>query len=378
MSSPTGLSIMPDSVANHWTDFPWPDPGVPIALVPTPMPIIDEDRVAANIARVQDYMDCCGKSLRVHIKTHKLLSIARQQVAAGATGINCQKLSEAEVFAAAGFDDILLSYNILGAAKLDRLKALHGRVRKLTVLADNEAVVRSLGATFEPERPLGVLIECDTGGRRCGIRTPEGVVALAEAVWASPSLEFVGILTYPATGSASGVERFMARSVALLAERGIDCPIRSSGGSSDIFAAEAVASANEYRAGTYVYNDRSMVRAGHCRAEDIAINVLATVVSRPARGRAVLDCGSKALSSDLLGFDDYGTVEGFESARIVSLYEEHAVVEFGKSSFADIGAVVRVIPNHACVISNLFDRVVFHRRGFVTHVEKVVARGKVW
>ena len=167
---------------------------------------------------------------------------------------------------------------------------------------------------------------------------------------------------------------------ALLAAEGIDCPVRSNGGSPDFFSAHLVPSATEHRAGTYVYNDRSMVRAGHCSNADLAMHVLATVVSRPTPTRAVIDAGSKALTSDLLGFSDYGEIDGFEAARIVSLSEEHAVVDISAcaKNFPPIGSMVRIVPNHTCVVSNLFDRMVFHRDGVVTRVENVAARGTVW
>ncbi len=108
--------------------YPWPDEGTPLDAISTPMPVIDEDRLAANIARAQSYLDGHGKAFRPHIKTHKIPAVAKQQLQAGAIGINCQKVSEAEVFADAGFDDILITYNILGAAKLSRLRALNARI----------------------------------------------------------------------------------------------------------------------------------------------------------------------------------------------------------------------------------------------------------
>ncbi len=360
--------------------YPWPEPGTPLEQVATPMPVIDEDRLASNIARVQAYCDSHGKAFRPHIKTHKIATIARQQMEAGAVGLNCQKVTEAEVFANAGFDDILITYNILGAAKLARLKALNARVGRLSVVADSETTVAGLAATFEADRPLTVLIECDTGAKRCGVQTPDAAVVLAGKIAAAPGLTFGGIMTYPAVGGATEVEAFMARTMALLAEKGIECPVRSSGGSPDLFAAHLVPSATEHRAGTYVYNDRSMVRAGHCTADDLAMHILATVVSRPAPDRAVLDSGSKALTSDLLGFSDYGAIDGFEGARIVSLSEEHAVVDISGCTkpFPEIGTMVKVVPNHTCVVTNLFDRMVFHRDGLVTRVENVDARGTVW
>lgn len=361
-------------------NYPWPEPGTPLDRIATPMPVIDEDRLAANIARVQAYCDQHGKAFRPHIKTHKIAAIARQQVEAGAIGLNCQKVTEAEVFADAGFDDILITYNILSAAKLARLKALNARVGKLAVVADSETTIKGLASTFDASRPLTVLIECDTGASRCGVQTPEAAVALAQKIAAAPGLSFGGIMTYPAVGGAEQVETFIARTMALLTEKGIRCPVRSSGGSPDLFAAHLVPSATEHRAGTYVYNDRSMVRAGHCTSNDLAMHILATVVSRPAPDRAVLDSGSKALTSDLLGFSDYGAIEGFDGTRIVSLSEEHAVVDLSGciEPFPEIGSMVKVVPNHTCVVTNLFDRMVFHRGGIVTRVENVDARGTVW
>ncbi|MFD1198575.1 D-TA family PLP-dependent enzyme [Brucella gallinifaecis] len=360
--------------------FPWPEVGTLIKDLPTPLPIIDEDRLAANIARVQDYISKSDKFFRPHIKTHKILAVARQQVEAGANGINCQKVTEAEVFADAGFDDILITYNILGKAKLARLKALNEKIGALKVTADNATVVAGLAETFDVERPLSVLVECDTGGKRCGVQTPDAAVALAKHIAGQAGLRFSGILTYPAIGGAQAVEHFIVETMEKLQAQGLDCPIRSNGGSPDIYSAHLVPSATEHRAGTYVYNDRSMVRAGQCTADDIAMHILATVVSRPAENRAVLDCGSKALTSDLLGFSDFGVIEGFESARIVSLSEEHAVVDLSdcKGDFPAIGAMVRVMPNHTCVVSNLFEQMVFHRDGVVTRVEDVAARGTVW
>lgn len=360
--------------------YPWPDEGAQLDAISTPMPVIDEDRLAANIKKAQAYLDSHGKAFRPHIKTHKIPAIARQQLQAGAIGINCQKVSEAEVFADAGFDDILITYNILGAAKLSRLKALNSRIAQLSVVADSDVTVAGLAATFDKGRPLAVLVECDTGGKRCGVQTPAAAAALAEKIVAAAGLIFKGILTYPAPGGAEKVESFLRDTMALLAAKGVDCPVRSSGGSPDFYAAHLVPSATEHRAGTYVYNDRAMLRAGHCTADDLAMHVLATVVSRPAADRAVLDCGSKALTSDLLGFDDYGLIEGHEGAKIISLSEEHAVVDLSgcASGGPRIGDVVRVVPNHTCVVSNLFDRMVFHRNGVVTRVEEIAARGTVW
>jgi D-serine deaminase-like pyridoxal phosphate-dependent protein len=295
-------------------------------------------------------------------------------------GINCQKVTEAEAFADAGFEDILITYNILGPAKLARLAALSARVPRLTVIADSAATVAGYAAAFGPEQPLSVLVECDTGGGRVGVQSPEAAVELARAVAAAPGLRFEGLLTYPPIGGAAAVEAFFSATMAALAEAGLPCPVRSNGGSPDFFSAHLVPSATEHRAGTYVYNDRSLVRAGHCGREDLAMHVLATVVSRPMPDRAVIDAGSKALTSDLLGFADHGEIEGLAGARIVGLSEEHGVVDLTavEGRRPEVGEMVRIVPNHTCVVTNLFDRMVFHRGGVVTRVEPVAARGTVW
>lgn len=360
-------------------DFPWPAVGAPLSDVITPMPVIDEDRLAANIARAQDYMDAHGLAFRPHIKTHKIPQVAQQQVAAGARGINCQKVTEAEVFADAGFDDILITYNILGPARLAWLMALNDRVKTLRVVADSTVTVAGLSAAVQG-KTLRVLVECDTGGGRCGVQTAEAATALAQAIAAAPGLQFDGLMTYPAIGGAPAVEAFLQDIMARLTTAGLDCPVRSNGGTPDLFAAHLVPSATEHRAGTYVYNDRAMMRAGACGPDDMAMHILATVVSRPAALRAVLDAGSKALTSDLLGFADYGIIPALPGARIVSLSEEHAVVDLTDCTapLPQIGTQLRIVPNHTCVVSNLFDRMVFHRDGIVTRVLPVAARGAVW
>jgi len=355
------------------------EPGKSILELSTPVPLIDENIVAGNIARVQAYMDKVGLSFRPHIKTHKIPDLARAQLAAGAKGINAQKISEAEVFADAGFDDILITYNVVGDEKLQRLKALNARVT-LTVVADSDYTVDGLARTFGADEPLRVLVECDTGGGRCGVQTPEDALGLAKGIEAADGLIFAGLMTYPKAFEEEKAEAFLSRTVELLRQAGIPCETVSYGGSPSLFTAEKVPSATEYRAGTYIYNDRSLIRAGACTEDQCAMTVLTTVVSRPTPDRAVIDAGSKSLTSDLLGFSDHGQVLGYPDARIVSLSEEHAVLDL--SACGDdrprIGEKLRVIPNHTCVISNLFDAVVFHRDGVVTRQVEVAARGKVW
>ncbi|WP_062011960.1 D-TA family PLP-dependent enzyme [Aureimonas sp. AU4] len=358
-----------------------PAVGTPIEAVSTPRAVIDEARVERNIRRVQDYMDAHGLRFRPHIKTHKIPALARRQLAAGAVGITCQKVSEAEAFASEGAEDILITFNILGPGKHKPLHRLNERVARLSVVADSGATVEALGAAFRDAlKPLMVLVECDTGGGRCGVQTPEEALDLARRIAAEPGLRFGGIMTFPGAGAHERVDRFFLDAKARLEAAGLPCPVLSSGGTPGVFEAHLVASATEHRAGTYIYNDRSMVRAGACGWDDCAMHVLATVVSRPTRTRAVIDAGSKALTSDLLGFADYGHVETWPGARIASLSEEHGVLDLSnvEGDGPAIGDVLRIVPNHTCVVSNLFDHVVFHRDGRVTEIVPVAARGLVW
>ena len=357
-----------------------PKVGDVLADVSTPRPIIDEIRMEANIERIQAYADRHGFDFRPHIKTHKLPSIARLQVAAGAKGINCQKISEAEVFADAGFEDILITFNILGPDKLARLAALNERISNLKIVADSRTTVEGLSRHFANLKPIVVLVECDTGAGRCGVQTPQEAFELATLIHEMPGLTFGGLLTYPKPNAAAAVQAYFSEALSLLGDAGIPCPVVSHGGTPSLFEGHHVPAATEYRAGTYVYNDRSMIRAGHCTEADCAMTILATVVSRPASGRAVIDAGVKTLTSDLLGFADYGLVVGFPDAVIKALSEEHGVIDVSacKDTFPAIGEQIRIIPNHTCVVTNMFDTMVFHRNGVVTRVEDVAARGLVW
>ncbi|MBB3949120.1 D-TA family PLP-dependent enzyme [Aureimonas jatrophae] len=362
------------------TDF-LPAVGTPLDAVSTPRAVIDEARVERNVQRVQDYMDAHGLRFRPHIKTHKIPALAHQQLEAGAVGITCQKVSEAEAFASEGVEDILITFNILGPGKHEPLRRLNERVARLTVVADSRATVEALGAAFrDAVKPLTVLVECDTGGGRCGVQAPADALDLARRIAAEPGLRLGGIMTFPPGDAHGSVERFLSDARAMLETAGLPCPVVSNGGTPGVFQAHLVPSATEHRAGTYIYNDRSMVRAGACGWDDCAMHVLATVVSRPTRERAVIDAGSKALTSDLLGFRDYGHVEDWPEARIASLSEEHGVLDLSAVTGEGpaIGDVLRIVPNHTCVVSNLFDHVVFHRDGRVTQVVPVAARGLVW
>jgi D-serine deaminase-like pyridoxal phosphate-dependent protein len=346
--------------------------------VETPAVLIDLDVVDANIARTQHLFDGLGIGFRPHIKTHKIPWLAELQIKQGAIGIAAQKVSEAEVFAAAGCTDILLCFNLLSPAKIARLRALMD-VAHMTTVADNLTVVQALSAGMSGSaNPLDVLVECDTGMPRCGVQTPEAARDLALAIAAAPGLRFAGLMTYPAPDATLAVQAFLTRARDLCVAALGHCDTISGGGTPSMLDAGLSPILTEYRAGTYIYNDRSLVARGACTLADCALTVLATVVSRPTDTRAILDSGSKSLTSDLLGLTGYGTILGYPDAAITGLSEEHGRVDVSACpTRPTVGQKVQIVPNHACPVSNLVDQVVFHRSGVVLRQADVAARGQV-
>ena len=346
--------------------------------IDTPAVLVDLDKAEANLRAAQAYADAHGLPLRPHVKTHKLPRFARLQVELGAIGITAQKLGEAEAMADGGLTDILVPYNILGAAKLDRLYRLHQRIT-LSVTADSAAAVQGYARRFtDPAKPLTVLVECDTGAARCGVQNAGEAVALARAIDAAPGLSFGGLMTYPPRGGMAQTAAWLAGAIAALTAAGLPPKVVSSGGTPDLWHAADVAGITEHRPGTYIYKDRMQVAWGHGTLEDCALSVLATVVSHPTPDRAILDAGSKALAADSAGAPGHGFLPAYPDAVITGLSEEHAIVDLSASaSKPQIGERVRVIPNHACVVSNLFDKVHLIRGTLVEEIADVTSRGKL-
>lgn len=342
----------------------------------TPAVLIDLPTAEANLTRFQAYCNTHGLAARPHIKTHKLPDFAHRQVELGAVGITCQKIGEAEVMVASGIRDVLLTYNILGVAKLERLKRLAAHCR-LSVVADNDVVVQGLADAFAGGPPLAVLVECDSGGGRCGVQTPAEAAKLAQRIDRADGLCFGGLMTYPPKGNIEAVRDWLGEAMHVFQRAGLACEVVSSGGTPDIWRAHEVSAATEHRAGTYIYNDRSLVERGTCTWEECALDVLTTVVSRPTETRAILDAGSKALSSDLLGLEGHGHIREYPAAVIHALSEEHAVVDLTACTGAKpaVGERVHVVPNHACVVSNLFNQVHGVADGRLQRVFTVEARG---
>ncbi|HRN18446.1 MAG: alanine racemase [Trueperaceae bacterium] len=348
-----------------------------ITSIDTPCVVVDLDVAERNIRRLQDYLDEHGIQNRPHIKTHKLPLLAHWQVAAGACGITVQSIGEAEVMAGAGLTDILITYNVMGEEKVRRLAQV-ARMARVRVAVDNEVALEAVAAAaLLAERPIGVLVEFESGKLRQGVVTPEEAAELAQVAAGRPYVEFLGLLTYP---SSERVPGFVTRTRELLAEVGIDVKVVSVGGTPGMWRTHLTGLVTEHRAGTYIYNDRNSMAAGSASLEDCALHVHVTLVSKPTPNRGVIDAGSKTLAADPFPQDrggGYGLILEYPEAIVTVLSEEHGAVDFSACSRTPaIGERLRVIPNHVCPVSNLHDEVYTHRRGVLEAVLPVAARGK--
>ena len=231
---------------------------------------------------------------------------------------------------------------------------------------------------IDPARPLPVLVECDTGAARCGVLTPDESVTLAQAIAAAPGLRFAGLMVYPLRGGMAQTQGWLAEACEKLTTVNLPPAVISTGGTPDLWQAAGVTLATEHRPGTYIYSDRMQVSFGHGPLSDCALTVLATVVSRPTPTRAVLDAGSKALAFDPCPAPGHGHIRAYPDAIVTGLSEEHAVVDLTAcTERPHIGERVQIIPNHACVVTNLFDRVHLMRGDMVEEVAVVTSRGKL-
>ncbi|HWW46679.1 MAG TPA: D-TA family PLP-dependent enzyme [Xanthobacteraceae bacterium] len=345
----------------------------------TPAVVIDMDRVERNIARVQAICDQAGVANRPHIKTHKSPLLARAQVTAGAKGITCQKLGEAEVMADGGLDNILISYNLIGDEKMARLGALR-RSADVTVAADNPVVVRGLAeAARIAGRALPVVVECDTGRKRAGVETPGEAVVLARQIAATDGLSFAGLMLYPTEQGWPLAQKFFDAALAGLRDAGIGDPkIVSTGGSPNLAHLDGLRGATEHRPGTYIFNDRMQVATGVANWDDCALHVYATVVSRAAPDRGIVDAGSKTLTADTGGLEGFGKILEHPEARIKGFAEEHGFLDLSASSTGpQVGDIVRIVPNHVCVVVNMVDELVMVRGDEILGTLPVAARGKL-
>jgi D-serine deaminase-like pyridoxal phosphate-dependent protein len=354
----------------------------------TPAVIVDLNTLERNVARMAEVARGQGVALRPHAKTHKTVEIAQLQLKAGAVGLTVAKTSEAEVFADAGFDDVFVAYPVVGAGKGRRLLTLADRLRLAVGVDSVEGAATLSGVFHEAGRKLDVLLKVDVGLHRVGV-VPADAPGMARRVADLPGLRLRGVFTHGGQAYGAddrpGVEavahhegRTMAAVASAVRALGLDVLTVSVGSTPTARGSMTVHGVTECRPGNYVFNDFSQVSLGTCGLEDCAMTVLATVVSVPDAGRAVVDAGSKTLSSDPLRprAGGHGLVLGTRS-RLARLSEEHGVIEVEPGDLFRVGDRVRILPNHTCVVSNLRDRLWTVRGETVEGSFAVAARGRV-
>ncbi|MEO6408145.1 MAG: DSD1 family PLP-dependent enzyme [Burkholderiaceae bacterium] len=363
--------------------------GQTVAEVDTPALLIDLDAFERNLAALNDAL--AGRKIRVraHAKTHKCPEIALRQIAAGAVGVCCQKVSEAEALVEGGVQDVLVSNEVVGAPKLGRLARLAKRAR-IGLCVDHAEQVAALGAAVKAEgASLDIYVEIDVGSRRCGVQPGEAAVVLARQIVATPGLRFAGLQAYQ--GAAQHVRTMQERGAkiasaadgarttrAMLEAAGIPCPIVTGAGSGSFMFEAASGVYDELQPGSYIFMDADYARnewAPPMPRFEHSLFVLATVMSRPNAERAVLDAGLKASSIDS-GLPTVWQRPGLEFTRAS---DEHGVVEAKTGTAPALGEKLLLVPGHCDPTVNLYDWFVCVRGGLsegtVEALWAITARG---
>jgi len=364
--------------------------------LPTPQVLIDQRRALRNIDRVQQLASAAGVRLRPHAKTHKSPTVAGWQIERGAVGICCAKVGEAEVFADAGVKDIRLPYPV-NPSNAPRVLALMERAA-MSIIVDHLAVARGWSEAMQRAgRTLDVLVKVDVGFHRCGIDPDGDPLGFIAAIAAMPGLRLCGLLSHAGhayhASSQDELRSIAAAEAAMLlairdraAASGIALDEISVGATPTLRFSVGEKGPTELRPGNYVYFDRTQVSLGAAAIDDCALTVLATVVSKPAADRIILDCGSKTLTNDqargitkAAGYGAVLTAQGGvdDSLTIERLSEEHATVRVTGATTLEPGDRVRVLPNHSCVVSNLVDAVRLVDDERVIETLPVAARGRI-
>jgi D-serine deaminase-like pyridoxal phosphate-dependent protein len=360
-------------------------PALPADLA-TPCLVVDLDVVARNIERLALGARDRGVALRPHVKTHKSVALARMQLDAGAAGITVGTVGEAEVMAAGGIDDIFIAYPVWAEGiRAERTAAVHGAVTLSVGIDSVEGAQRLARAVEGSDRPLTVLVEVDSGGRRTGIADPTEVVRVAGAA-RSAGLRVAGVFTHgghsyrdPDARIAAAADEVAALGAAADALRDAGHEVeRVSAGSTPTGVLAAAGQVNEIRPGTYLLGDRLQLVLGAIPADGLALVVAATVVSTAVPGQVVVDAGAKTLTKDRASFlEGFGLLPDYPDVVIERLFDYHGAIAIPPGMAAPgLGEVVAIIPNHVCPVVDLFDTFVATRAGQIVGQWPVDARGR--
>ena len=340
----------------------------------TPALTVDLDVLEGNIRGMAEVCRKLDIPLRVHTKTHKIPEIAHMQLKAGAIGVACQKLGEAEVMCAAGVQDILIPYNMVGKPKLERLTRLVKRAA-ITVAVDSEDTARGISEQAQgDDGTVRVVVELDIGGRRCGVQSPEAALELAQRIVEMPGLDFQGVMTYPSRREA---KPFIEETISLLKSAGIPINLVSGGGTGNEAMSKEIG-CTETRSGSYVFEGLRRINAktNPPNPETCALRMVVTVVSTPTPDRIIIDGGQKTFTS--YPPNPYGYIIEHPEAKIYGMSVEHGHVDVRASSHRfRAGEQLSVIPLHQGMTTNLHDEMVGVRNGRVEMIWPIAGRGKV-
>lgn len=361
-------------------------------MIDTPAMLIDEKITLNNIKMMQDLADRRGVDLRPHIKTHRMTYFAKLQMNAGATGIACAKIGEAEVMADAGIENIFIANEIVGICKYERLKILNRKVKTLRIGVDNKFQIDQIEKIFKGEKPLEVLIEYEVGEIRSGIINDEDLLFLAKYIKSKKNVVLKGVFSHEGhTYKASSMEACKVKAIEayertvraakLIRAEGIPLEIVSVGATPSIMNGAYLEGITEFRLGTYIFFDLGQALAindfGKCSA-----SVLASIISKPTGSRVVIDAGAKALVSQnrtegICATNGFGYVKGSHDVRLKGLFDEHGIIENKEySQEVSIGDKIEVIPSHICPTVNLYDKVYLINDDHIVKEIPVDCRGK--
>jgi D-serine deaminase-like pyridoxal phosphate-dependent protein len=364
-----------------------------VQTLDTPSLLLDYQKLLKNIDDIADFAKEQGVSYRPHIKTHKSVKIAQLQIEAGAIGITCAKISEAEIMGAGGIKDILIAYPISSPDKIKRVIDLLQKGVHLKVSVDNTESLGYLQKGLE-DTPftLEVWIKVNSGLNRCGVDPGQEAVHLAKAIMSHSRLKLGGIFTHAGhsygAGSYEEIEAIgMQEGLSVLEsakqceQAGIPIPVRSVGSTPTFRIAGKVPGITEIRPGNAVFFDAIQVGLGVTNRENCALTLLASVVG-VYKDRIILDTGSKSLCLDKGAHGNqtvsgFGHIIGHPEVIIERLSEEHGVGSLVGETKLKLNDKVHIIPNHACTVVNQFEEYVVHANGQVIDVWKVDARGMV-
>jgi len=356
----------------------------------TPAVVVDLDVMERNLSRMADYCRDQNLRLRPHTKSHKIPQLAKRQLDHAAQGITVAKIGEAEVMLDAGITDILIAYPIIGRGKTEKLAELATRA-KITVSLDSVEVAQAISdEALKKNVRIDVLVELDVGFRRCGITNEDELLTVARSLADLPGVEFKGLMFFPGhlqvlekerAELRVGVNDFLERAQARLAEAGLPATTVSGGSTPTARESHLFSGVNEIRPGMYIFNDRNIVGVGVAEIEDCALSVIATVVSTSVAGRAIIDGGSKTFSSDRHLAGDgrgFGIIKNDPDAELEQLSEEHGHLNIAASARKyRVGERLAIIPNHVCSTVNMHNRIYGVRGEQVETVWEVAGRGKV-